>query len=102
MAINGTDWFNNPWNTTFSPFTDFFEDATGVGNTFYLLPLIVLTFGIYIHTKDAVMASMFMIASGALLSSSSLFAGAVELVPVFVIFTAIGFVGLFIGIVFHK
>jgi len=104
MAVNGSDWFNNPWNTTFSPYTDLFGNVFGdnAGNVFFLFPLIILTIGIYVKTRNAQMSCMFMIASGALLSAGNLFIGGMTLVPVFVIFTAMGFVGLFISMLMQR
>lgn len=102
MAINGTTFMNNPWNTTFSPWTNMFETITGNGNAFYLFPLIILTIGVFVKTRDATMTSLFMITSGALCASGSFFTGAPNIALLFTIFTAIGFVGLFIGIIFQR
>jgi len=102
MALNGTEFINNPWNTTFSPWTDLFNNMVGNGNVFYLFPLIILTIGVYIKTQSATMTSLFMIATGALCGTGSFFTGASTIALMFVIFTAIGFVGLFIGIIFQR
>ena len=61
MAINGTEFMNDPWGTAFSPFTDFFGSVIGNGQIFYLFPLVVLTMGIQIKTQNSVMTTMFMI-----------------------------------------
>ena len=102
MAVNGSEFINDPWNTTFSPFTDLFEKVFGNGQVFFLFPLIILTMGIYYKTHNPVFTSTFMIASGALLSSGSLFAGAANMSVVFVIFTAMGIVALFISLIFQR
>ncbi len=102
MALNGTEFMNDPWGTIFSPFTNFFEDAIGNGQVFYLFPLIILTFGIQIKTQNSIMTTMFMIGSGALLGAGSLFTGATSMAVMFTIFTALGFVGLFMSILFQR
>ena len=102
MAINGTEFMNDPWGTAFSPFTDFFGSVIGNGQIFYLFPLVVLTMGIQIKTQNSVMTTMFMIGSGALLGTGSLFVGATPMAIMFTIYTALGFVGLFMSLLFQR
>lgn len=102
MALNGTDFVNEPWNTTFSPFTNLFENTVGNGNAFYLIPLVALTIGIYIKTRDTKVTSVFMIASGALLGGGSIFSGVPEMGVLFIIFAAIGLVGMISSIIFQR
>lgn len=102
MPLNGSEFMDQPWNTTFSPFTNFFENITGNGAVFYLIPFIVLTFGIYFKTKQPVMASLFMLASGSLLASSGYLVGMPEISAAFILFTAMGFVALFVSLLFQK
>lgn len=102
LAVNGTQFINNPIETAFSTFTNFFNSLLGAGDVFYLIPLIALTFGIWYKTDEPIMATMFMIGSGAILSTSSLFIGYTVLGLMFTIFTAIGIVGLVVGLIFRK
>ena len=97
---NGSDFVQNPWNITFSPFTDLFERFVGNGNIFFIFPLIILTFGIYFKTKDATLTSVFMIGSGALLSVGTFSQGLPDVPILFGIFAALGFVPLFYDILF--
>jgi len=97
--INGTEFVNNPWNTTFSPFTNLFQIIFGNGNVFYLVPLIALTIGIYYKTDEPVLASLFMIGSGGILSLGTFFAGVETLGIMFTIFAAIGIAVLVISLI---
>ena len=102
MALNGTDFIHDMWNTTFNPYTNMFLRTMGNGNIFYLVPFIVLTIGIYIKTKDATVATLFMIATGAVCSTGSMFSKAPDIAMIFLLFAAMGFVGLFTSLFFHK
>jgi len=103
MPLNMTEFMENPWNTIYSPFTDFFQTYIGVGNAFWLFLLVVFTVGIYIKTEgNAIMASMFMIASGAILGSANVFANQPEMSFAFYIFSAFGFAALFISIIYQN
>jgi len=102
MTFNGSDFINNPWNTTFSPYTDLFRDIVGNGQVFFLFPLIIVTIGIQIKTQNTMMTTMFMLTSGALLGAGSLFINATSLAVVFTIFAAMGFVGFFSDLLFQR
>jgi len=101
-AINGSQFIDNPLEKAMSTFTDFFEDLFGYGEVFYLVPLIALTVAIWYKTDEPIVASMFMIGSGAILSTSTLFIGFTTLGTIFTIFASIGFVGLVIGLIMRK
>lgn len=100
--INGTDIINNTIPTVFSPFTNFFESLVGNGDVFYLVPLIALTLGIWFKTDEPIMASMFMIGSGAILGTGSLFIGVWSLGTLFLIFTAMGLTVLVVSLVLNR
>lgn len=102
MPINGSDLINEPWNTTFSPFTDLFESMAGNGQLFFLVPLSFVIIALYVKTRDPVMVSMFMLVSGSLLATGNIFFGAINMATVFTIFAAIGLVGLFLSIFFRR
>jgi hypothetical protein len=48
------------------------------------------------------MTSLFMITAGALCASGTFFTGAANIALIFTIFTAAGFVGLFIGVLLQR
>ena len=100
--INFTEWINNPFNVTFSPYTDFFRDKIGVGAAFWLIPVIVLTFAVYVKTENPVMAAVFMIGSGALLSAGHIFTGNTEMGIIFTVFTALGITGLVASLLYRE
>jgi len=98
MALNGSELVNHPWNTTFSPFTDFFTNVAGSGEMFYLVPYVFITIALFVKTRDPALSSAWMLGSGALLAGGSIFTGAIEMGTAFTIFAAIGIAGLFISI----
>lgn len=102
MVLNGSEFLNNTWNVTWSPWTDLFARFFGNGQVFWLFPLIVLTFGIYVKTESPVMVSMFMIGSGSLLGFGTLSAGIEGMPIIFGVFAALGFVPLFSHIIFGR
>lgn len=100
--LNGTELINNTLGTAFSPFTNFFQDLVGNGNVFYLVPLIAFTLGIWFKTDEPVMCAMFMIGSGAILGTGSLFIGVYSLGTLFLIFTAMGITVLVVTLVLNR
>ena len=102
MAVNGSEFINDPFNTSYSPFVDLFDKLTGFGNLFWLFPLIVLTIGIYIKTEDAAVTSLFMAISGVLLGSGGIFVGAGDVALAFYIFATLGFVGVLLSVFFNR
>lgn len=101
--LNMTEFLENPWDTAYSPFTDFFATYVGVGNVFWLFLLTVFTIGIFIKTEgNGTMAAMFMIATGATLGSAQIFLNQPEMSLAFYLFAAIGIGGLFISVFFQR
>jgi len=96
MPWNSSDLISNPWNTTFSSYTDL------LGNLFWLFPLSFIAIALYVKTRNPVAVSAFMLASGLLLSSGQIFLGHPEMVLVYVIFAVIGLIGLILNIFFLK
>lgn len=96
MPINGSELIDNPMDTIFSPFTDL------LGTSFWLIPLTFITIALYVKTRDTVIVSVFMLASGVLLSSGSIFAGYPEMALAYMIFSGLGIVGLIAGIFFMR
>ena len=102
MALNGTDFINDPFNTSFSPFTDFFENMGMNGMLFFLFPLMILVLAIYVKTEDPVVASMSMIVSGLLLGSGGMFIGSGDVALVFYIFAALGIAAVLLSVFFQR
>ena len=101
MAINGSELVNHPWNTTFSPYTDLFQNLAGEGTFFYLIPFTFVTIALFVKTRDPALTSAWMLGSGTLLAGGSIFTGAINMGMAFTVFAAIGIAGLFISI-FYK
>ena len=102
MPLNGSEWRQAPWNTTFSPFTDYFQSIFGNGNVFYLIPIIVIAFGIYIKTRDPVFASAFIMTSSGIFAMGTFLAGLPEMGMMFTVFTAIGITILVVSDIFLR
>ena len=102
MPFNGSDLINQPWNTTWSPYTDFFQRIFGNGALFFLVPIMVLALSLYVKTRNITMVAMFMIGSGILMSSGSMFTNAPQVSLIFIIFTALGFVALILSLLFQQ
>ena len=98
------NFLDNPMDTVFEPFTDLFESLIGpeAGGVFWLFPLIILTIGVHIKVKNPTVTSMFMIGSGAALSGGGIFVGSITMAGLFIIFSAIGLVTLFVSIYFQR
>ena len=102
MALNGSEWINDPWNTTFSSFTDLFKTIMGFGGVFWLVPISVLCLAIYVKTENPVMVSMFMMECGDVVSPGNLFTGNTSMSIIFTVFTALGITGLFGSLLYQK
>ena len=96
MAINGTDLVDNPFDTIFDCFTDLF------GNGFFLIPLTFIAVALYMKTRNPVLVSAFIWGSGLLLASGNMFMNYPEMALVYGLFTAIGIVGVILGLVFNR
>lgn len=94
MIINGTDFINHPWNTTFGAYTDLFSAG------FYLIPISFIAIALYVKTHNPVLVSSFIWASGLLLAGGSIFTGYPEMAFVFFIFTVMGIAGVIISLYF--
>jgi len=93
--INASEIINDPIGTLLGPFTDFFEGITGNGMNFWILPLLGITLAIYVKNDYEPTAPFaFMLVSGVLLSSGSIFAGIPGIPHALIIFSAIGLTGL--------
>jgi hypothetical protein len=96
MAINGSDFIDHPWNTTFKAFTDL------LGMGFYIVPVSFISLALYVKTRNPVLVSAFMWGSGLMLTSGAIFAEYPEMALVYGIFTAIGVAGVFISLFFMR
>jgi hypothetical protein len=98
MALNGTEWINNPWGKSLEPFTNIFQESLNNGGVFYIFIIIVLAFAIYKKTDEPIFAMMFLVGSGAILSMGSFMAGVQNLGMLMTVFTAIGLTILVVSI----
>lgn len=91
-GINTSNLLTDPITTILSVFTDL------LGSGFYLIPVSVIAGALLIQKNyDPVPMSLFMITSGILLSSGSVFAGYGEMAQAYVIFAGLGIASLFIS-----
>jgi len=90
------------WNYTTDPWTNLFKYLLGpeYGGFFYLVPLTVLTIGLYIKTNNVTVPSMFMIGSGAILGITTLTMGMPIMGFLFLIFATIGIATLFVNLIY--
>jgi len=96
VALNGTEFVNNPWDAIFDVFTDLF----GMG--FYIVPVTFIAFALYNKTRNPVLASCFIWGSGLLLASGNIFMDHPEAAKIYLVFTIIGIVGTILSLVFNK
>jgi len=96
MALNGTEWLNDPAGTTFSPFTDL------LGSAFWLIPISFIGLALYIKTRNPVLVSAYMLAVGLMLSSGTIFSGYPEMAMAYMVFAMLGLIGLIVGIFFMR
>jgi len=99
------NFVGDPWGTIFSPFTNFFESILGPGggNVFYLIPVMVLTAGLWFKNPDKPMlALVFMVGSCALMSTGNIFLHASGAAIICIVFTALGITAMVMNIVFHR
>jgi len=100
--LNGTEFMEEPFDTIFAQWTDPFAEVVGNGQVFWLFPCCILSIGLYIKTEDIVTTSMFMLLTGAFLFTSASVAGATGMGTVFIIFIAMGFTSLFVGLLLQR
>ena len=95
-AVNGSTLLNDPWNTIVSPFTDL------LGTGFYMIPVGAIGVGLYVKTRNPVMIGMYLLSSGSLLASGSIFAGMMGMVPIWIMVSAAGIASLMIGLLLRR
>ena len=94
FVINGSDLYNQPWNTTFSPYIHLF------GQGWILIPVSFIAAALFIKTRDSILLSVYMIITGVLLSgvSVSLFDTFPQAILPYLLFTVIGVAVLLHGV----
>ena len=93
------------WNLMWGTWTGFFERILGAGggNVFFLVPIMVLTVGLWFKNPNQPMAAVvFLIGSCALFSSVNMFVGAYNVGYLFMIVSAIAMTGLILKTLFQK
>lgn len=102
-SLNGTEFLNNPWNYSLSPWHQIFETVTGHGEVLWLFIVVVLTFGVYIISdKHPLYTGMFMVSVGSIFASANIFLGNPIMAVLFTIFTGIGIASILISIYFQR
>ena len=96
MSWNISDMINNPFPTIFKPFTDM------IGNMFWFIPITFIAFALYVKTREPIVVSSFLLATGVIMTSSNLFIGQTEIGFIYMIFVAIGITGLLLSLYFTK
>lgn len=93
------------WDYMFGTWTRFFESilGTGGGNVFFLVPIMVLTAGLWFKNPNQPMAAIvFLMGSCALFSSINIFIGAYNIGYLFLIITALAMTGMVLKTIFQK
>jgi hypothetical protein len=93
------------WNMMWGTWTNFFERILGPGggNVFFLVPIMVLTVGLWFKNPNQPLAALvFLIGSCALWGSANIFVGAYNVGYLFLIITALGMTGLVLKTLFQK
>ena len=96
MPLNGSDFVDNPWNITFSAYTDLF------GNAFYIVPIAFIAVALYIKTRSPIISSVWIWSSGLLMAGGNIFANNPDMAIIYGLFTAIGIAGTIISIFFME
>lgn len=96
FPLNGSTLINQPFNTTFSPFTRLF------GEGFFIIPISVIAVALYVKTRSPVVVSAWLIGSGLLMSGGGLFLNFSEMGIVYTIISGIGVIGLFASVYFQR
>lgn len=84
MAFNGSDLINQPFNTTFSAYTNLF------GMAFFIIPIAFIGAALFLKTRDIVVVSAYFIVSSAFLMVGSAYFSDTQASLLFGLITAIG------------
>lgn len=93
------------WELAFGTWTHFFESILGPGggNVFFLVPIMVLTVGLWFKNPSNPMAAVvFLMGSCALWGSANIFVGAYNVGYLFLIISALAITGLVLKTLFQK
>lgn len=96
MALNGSDFISDPFNITFSAYTNLF------GGLFWLIPLSGIAMALFVKTRNPSMVMGFLVAGSLLLSSGHMFLGAPEMATIYLVFSALALTGLIMNIYFSR
>jgi len=87
--INGSDLITQPWNTTWSPFTNL-----PWGFAFFIIPIAFIGAALFVKTRDPTLLSVYFIITGAMLTFGGVWAGAMEAALLFVVIVLISIASL--------
>lgn len=93
--FNWTQFINQPMETALKVFIDMF------GNGFYLIPISVIGVALWQQKQDPFIVTIYFCTSFSLLSGATIMAGFFEIVPLYIILTAIGFTVLIVQFIFE-
>lgn len=88
MTFNGSDLIHQPFNTTFSPYTNLF------GFAFFIIPIAFIGAALFIKTRDPTLVSLYFIITGAFLTAGGAWVGAMGAAMLFMIMTILGIASL--------
>jgi hypothetical protein len=106
VDFNGSNIINNPFETLWSTWTNFFDSilpGENNGMVFFLVPIMVLAMGLWVKNPEKPMLpTVFIMGSCALLGSGGLFVGAYGASFIFLILTALCMTALVMNVVWNK
>lgn len=103
--LNGTSFIDDPFGTIFSCWTDFFESILGPGggNIFWLIVVLILTFGLAVKNKgETMLPVVFLIVSSTMLTLGNIFVHAYGVALITGALCAIALTSLILNVVFHR
>lgn len=94
--FNWTQYIDSPFLSSLKVFLDL------LGNGFYLIPVSVIGAVLYRQKKDVFMVTIYFCTTFSILDSATIFAGYTEIIPLYIILTAIGFTALIVQLLFKR
>jgi len=86
--INGSDLVFQPWNTTWSPYTNL------LGFSFFIIPIAFIGAALFVKTRDPTLVSLYFIITGMFLTGGGVWFGAMGAAMLFLIVTILGVASL--------
>ena len=96
MAFNASELLSDPIAYSLTVFIDL------LGTGFYLIPVSVIAGALFLQKRDPAIVSLYMITSGALLGTGSIFAGYGQMAMFYIFFAAVGIGSLFMSLYYKR